>query len=112
MATREQILQLNSDLCQGSFLPPFDAPQHAGDGHIMKNVEFWSGGYQLFTGVRGGCNMQRVVSMDHFSKHFIYHVANNKQKQLSQERLVRADHLYAQLNSVQKAAKRTKASMP
>lgn len=112
MATREQILQLNSGLCQGSFLPPFDAPQHAGDGHVMKNVEFWSGGYQLFTGVRGGCNMQRVVSMDHFSKHFIYHVANNKQKQLSQERLVRADHLYAQLNSVQKAAERTKASMP
>jgi hypothetical protein len=109
MATRDQILQFNSGLCQGSFLPPFEM---AGDGHVMKNVEFWSGGYQLFTGVaRAGCNMQRVIRMKDFSKHFIYHVANNKQKQLSQDRLVRADHLLAQLNSVQKAAERTKAIM-
>jgi hypothetical protein len=66
----------------------------------------WSGGYQLFTGVKGGCNMMRVVSLhpDHFSKHFIYHVANNKQKQLSRQRMVRADHLWGQLNSVKKAA--------
>jgi hypothetical protein len=77
----------------------------------MKNVEFWSGGYQLFTGVRAGCNMQRVIHMADFSKHFIYHVANNKQKQLSQDRLVRADHLLAQLNSVRKEAEQTKASM-
>jgi hypothetical protein len=27
------------------------------------NVEFYSGGYQFFTGVLGGCNMQRIVSM-------------------------------------------------
>jgi hypothetical protein len=77
----------------------------------MKNVEFWSGGYQLFTGVRAGWNMQRVIRMADFSKHFIYHVANNKQKQLSQDRLVRADHLLAQLNSVRKEAEQTKASM-
>lgn len=52
--------------------------------------------------------MMRVVSMnpDHFSKHFIYHVANNKQKQLPQQRMVRADHLWAQLNSVKKAAEK------
>lgn len=52
--------------------------------------------------------MMRVVSMhpDHFSKHFIYHVANNKQKQLAQNRMVRADHLWAQLNSVRKAAEK------
>jgi hypothetical protein len=74
-------------------------------------VEFWSGGYQLFTGVRGGCNMQRVISFhpDHFSKHFIYHTANNKQKQLSKNRLVRADVLFGQLHTVQKAAEQTKA---
>ena len=54
--------------------------------------------------------MMRVVSMkpDHFSKHFIYHVANNKQKQLEQKRMVRADHLWAQLNSVKKAAEKEK----
>jgi len=49
--------------------------------------------------------------MADFSKHFIYHVANNKQKQLSQDRLVRADHLLAQLNSVRKEAEQTNASM-
>jgi hypothetical protein len=66
----------------------------------------WSGGYQMFTGVKGGCNMMRIVSMnpEHFSKHFIYHVANNKQKQLAQKRMVRVDHLWAQLNSVRKAS--------
>lgn len=113
MATRQQIIHLNSGQCQGSFLPPFDAPFHAQDGHFRKNVEFWSGGYQFFTGVRGGCNMQRLISFhpDDFSKHFIYHTANNKQKQLSTDRLVRADTLFGQLNSVKKAAERTEANM-
>jgi hypothetical protein len=57
--------------------------------------------------------MVRVVSMnpEHFSKHFIYHVANNKQKQLSQARMVRADHLWAQLNTVKKAAERASVNM-
>jgi len=52
--------------------------------------------------------MQRVISMhpDHFSKHLIYHVANNKQRQLVQERMVRADHLFGQLNHVRKAAEK------
>ena len=113
MATRDQILRLNSGLCMGSFLPPFDEPMYRKDGHFLKNVEFWSGGYQFFTGVRGGCNMQRLISFhpDHYSKHFLYHVANNKQKQLSRARLVRADDLLAQLNSVRKAAEKTKARM-
>lgn len=113
MATREQIVHLNSGQCHGSFLPPYDLPAFPGDGHVMKNVEFWSGGYQFFTGVRGGCNMQRLISFhpDSFSKHFIYHTANNKQKQLSKSRLVRADDLFGQLNSVRKAAERTKAKM-
>jgi hypothetical protein len=73
----------------------------------------WSGGYQLFTGVKGGCNMMRVVSLhpEDFSKHFIYHVANNKQKQLTRRRMVRADHLWAQLNSVKKAAEKEKARL-
>ena len=110
MATQDQIARLNSGLCMGSFLPPFDKPVYNGDGQESMNVEFWSGSYQLFTGVRAGCNMQRIISMnpDHFSKHLLYHVANNKQKQLSQNRMVRADHLFAQLNSVQKMAEKAK----
>jgi hypothetical protein len=94
----------------GPFLPPFDPPSYHGDGQESMNVEFWSGSYQLFTGVKSGCNMQRLLSIhpDHFSKHLIYHVANNKQKQLGRERMVRADQMFAQLNSVRKMAKSEK----
>ena len=120
MATREQILRFNNMYkegtqghhCMGAFLPPFDEPVYRNDGLDSNNVEFWSGGYQLFTGVLGGCNMQRIVSMDpdHFSKHFLYHVSNNKQKQRSQKRMVRVDHLLGQLNTVLKQAKQAKES--
>lgn len=105
LATRDQIHRMQ-DLCMGSFLPPFDQPQYRSDGQESMNVEFWSGGYQFFTGVKGGCNMQRIISLkpEHFSKHFIYHAANNKQRQLSRERMLKADHFMAQLNSVRKAA--------
>ena len=92
----------------GSFVPPFDPPMYHKDGQESFNVEFWSGGYQFFTGVRGGCNMQRIISVhpDYFGNHFLYHVANNKQRQLNQERMLRADNLFAQLNTVRKAAKK------
>jgi hypothetical protein len=55
--------------------------------------------------------MRRIISLhpEHFSKHFLYHVANNKQKQLSTQRMVRADHLWGQLNSVRNAAIRAMA---
>ncbi|CAJ1949452.1 unnamed protein product [Cylindrotheca closterium] len=110
MATQTQIARMNDGLCMGSFLPPFDPPSYYGDGQESMNVEFWSGSYQFFTGVKSGCNMQRLMSIhpDHFSKHLIYHVANNKQRQLAQERMVRADNLFAQLNSVQKMAQAEK----
>eukprot|EP00540_Astrosyne_radiata_P002149 CAMPEP_0116825388 /NCGR_PEP_ID=MMETSP0418-20121206/1936_1 /TAXON_ID=1158023 /ORGANISM="Astrosyne radiata, Strain 13vi08-1A" /LENGTH=306 /DNA_ID=CAMNT_0004453887 /DNA_START=42 /DNA_END=962 /DNA_ORIENTATION=- len=109
MATRAQIIRLDEELCQGKFLPPFDEPIYYEDGQQSMNVEYWSGGYQLFTGIRGGCNMQRVMSFkpEHYSKHFIYHVANNKQKQLKSERMLRVDHLYGQLITVLKKAKET-----
>jgi hypothetical protein len=74
MATKSQIQRLVLDqLCQGSFLPPYDEPMYYKDGQESMNVEFWSGGYQLFTGVRGGCNMQRIISFtpEHFSKSLI-----------------------------------------
>jgi hypothetical protein len=110
MATREQLYRMDGGLCQGRFLPPFDKPIYRKDGQESMNVEFWSGGYQFFTGVLGGCNMQRVLTMnpDDYSKQFIYHVANNKQRQLSRSRMLRADHLMAQLNTVVKMAQRAK----
>jgi hypothetical protein len=113
MATREQIMRLHTGLCQGAFVPPYDEPIYRRDGQESMNVEFYSGGYQFFTGVLGGCNMQRIVSMhpDHFSKHFIYHVANNKQRQLAARRMVRADSLFGQLNTLKKRAEKAKASV-
>ena len=107
LATRDQIHRMQ-ELCLGRFLPPFDQPEYRSDGQESMNVEFWSGGYQFFTGVKGGCNMQRIISLkpEHFSKHFIYHAANNKQRQLSRERMLKADHFMAQLNSVRKAAEK------
>ena len=56
MATQSQIARLNNNhqskqpLCMGNFLPPYDQPTYHGDGQHSMNVEFWSGGYQLFTG--------------------------------------------------------------
>lgn len=73
----------------------------------------WLDGYQLYTGGSAGCNMRRIVSLhpDHFSKHFLYHVANDKQKQLPSQRFVRADHLWGQINSVRIAAIRAKSKV-
>jgi hypothetical protein len=48
--------------------------------------------------------MQRVLSFKDFSKHLVYHMANNKQKQLHRERMLRADHLFAQINTILKRA--------
>lgn len=48
--------------------------------------------------------MQRVISWKDFSKHLIYHMANNKQKQLKTDRMLRADDLFAQMNTVFKKA--------
>jgi len=113
LATRDQVLRLDEELCMGKFLPPFDLPAYEDDGQKSMNVEFWSGGYQFFTGVRNGCNMQRIIRFDpeHFSKHLIYHVANNKQKQLTYNRMLRADNLFAQLNTIRKRAIKLKAEM-
>jgi len=113
LATREQIIRLDQELCMGRFLPPFDPPKYFDDGQESFNVEFWSGGYQHFTGVKNGCNMQRLIRFDPelFSKHLIYHVANNKQKQLTRQRMLRADNLFAQLNTVRKKAMKAKAKI-
>lgn len=76
-------------------------------------VEFWSGGTSLFQSFRA-CNLQRIVSLDPdgFSKHLIYHSANNKQRQLAQqkksERFVKVDTLLGQLNTVKKNAQEAK----
>lgn len=112
MLTRRQIARMHLGLCLDSFLPPFDRPNYSADGQNTYNVEFWSGSYQIFTGAKSGCNMQRIISMQpgDFSKHLIYHTANNKQKQLTRSRMVRADYLFGQLNTVMKFAETEKAN--
>ena len=103
MATREQIWEWNTEICQGGFLPPYESPHFNHDGLDPRNVEWWSGGMGMFTS-RHGCNMQRIVSLEHnsFPKHLIYHSANNKQRQLSgkRDRFVKVDTLYGQLLTV------------
>jgi hypothetical protein len=42
MATREQIIRMDEELCMGRFLPPFDLPVYYEDGQQSMNVEFWS----------------------------------------------------------------------
>jgi hypothetical protein len=41
MATREQIIRLDEELCMGNFLPPFDPDIYYDDGQQSMNVEFW-----------------------------------------------------------------------
>lgn len=104
MMTRKQVLDLHVNVCKGAFLPPFDEPFQK-DGLYMHNVEFWSGGIQMWC-ARDGCNIQRIVSLDPqlFSKHLLYHSANNKQKVISQDRRVRVHHFLGQMNTLRKAA--------
>jgi hypothetical protein len=58
--------------------------------------------------------MQRIVSLnpDGFSRHLVYHSANNKQRQLTargkRERFVKVDNLLGQLNTVKKNAEEAK----
>jgi len=107
MGTRQQIWEWHTEICLGGFLPPFDSPHYNYDGLDPRNVEFWSGGLNLFT-ARHACNMQRLVSLDpdKFSKQLIYHSANNKQRQLihNKEAFVKINDLYGQLLTVTKDA--------
>jgi hypothetical protein len=108
MATREQLIDMHLHQCPYGFFPPYEQNGFHQDGLTLNNVEYWSGGFSIFSGANTGCNMQRIISLkpEHFSKHFLYHTANNKQKSLPNNRLVKANHYMGQINSVVKAAKK------
>lgn len=113
MGTRKQIWNWHTRVCPGGFLPPYEPPDYNYDGLDLRNVEYWSGGMHLFT-ARHACNLQRIVLLqpDMFSRHLIYHTANNKQRQLSakrEERFVKANTLLGQLNSIKKRAQKVLA---
>lgn len=52
--------------------------------------------------------MQRIVSInpDHFHLHFLYHTANNKQREKGLGRFTRATDLLGMLNTVRKNAEK------
>ena len=101
MMTFRQVVELHTDLCP--FLPPYDTLRE--DGLRKHNVEFWSGGLQLWCG-RDGCNIQRIVALDgsDFSKHLLLHAANNKQKTIQRQRRVRAMDYLSQLQTLRERA--------
>jgi hypothetical protein len=107
MSTAREIWEYQTKFCKGlsSFLPPFDPPRFEEDGmsYTIDNVEYWSGGMQLYGQT---CELQRIVSVNNFSNHLLYHTANNKQKEISRDRLVRATTLLGQLYTVQQTANR------
>jgi hypothetical protein len=107
IASPREIMEFHNVLCVGGFLPPFDHPNFPMDGLHRHNVEFWSGGIQLWCGT---CNIQRILLLDppHFSKHLIYHTANNKQIKIAQNRLVRVTNLLGQLYTLQQQASNVK----
>jgi len=103
VGTRQQIWEWHTEVCPGGFLPPFNSPHYNWDGLDPRNVEYWSGGLNLFT-PRHACNMQRLISLDsdNFARHLIYHSANNKQRQLSWKKkdFTKINDLYGQLLTV------------
>lgn len=112
MATREQLIEMHTHQCKAGFFSPYENKLFNQDGLTLNNVEFWSGGFSIFSGTRAGCNMQRAISVkpEHFSQHFLYHTANNKQKSLPNFRLLKANNFMGQINSVVKGAKKVLAA--
>jgi hypothetical protein len=104
MATRKQIWDFHTSFCNGGFLPPFDDPHFRYDGLDLRNVEYWSGGLNLFT-MEHACNLQRIISLDpeRFARQLLYHTANNKQRHLMGKKRIKftnVNDFLGQLNTV------------
>ncbi|CAJ1949626.1 unnamed protein product [Cylindrotheca closterium] len=109
MATRQQLWEWHTDFCQGGFLPPFESPHYNLDGLDMRNVEYWSGGLNIFT-LEHGCNLQRIISLDpdRFAAQLLYHTSNNKQRHLTgakQIKFTNVNDFLGQLHTVRNNAK-------
>ena len=108
MASPHEIMEYHQKLCVAGFLPPYDGERVQLDGLHLHNVEFWSGGIQLWC---DHCNVQRIVLVDEtFGNHLLYHTANNKQHIVPVERLVRVVDYWGQLQSVIHAAQQEKST--
>ena len=107
MMTRRQVLDLDENICNAPFLPPFDIFKSKKENHWYHKlgVEFWSGGMQLYT-KHAGCNIQRIFHLDpeNLPYRLLYHASNNKQLLIANERLVKVDVLLGQMNALRKRA--------
>lgn len=112
MATRQQLWEWNTDFCQGGFLPPFDSPHYNLDGLDMRNVEYWSGGLNIFT-LEHGCNLQRIISLDpdRFSSQLLYHSSNNKQRHLTGAKQIKFTNINDFLGQLYTVRSNAKAEM-
>ena len=110
MASRTDIMEYHQHLCASGFLPPYQGELFPLDGLHRHNVEFWSGGIQLWCKY---CNIQRVLLVDStsFAKQLLYHSANNKQYSKPTERLVRAVDYFGQVHTVINRAQQEKMRM-
>jgi len=84
MATRGQIRRFQH-YCRGAFLPPRGAEEV--DVWLPRyNVEFWSGGFQLFSWRH--CGVGRIIRFETpyaFASHLVLHATGNKQRQKPHE---------------------------
>jgi hypothetical protein len=111
MATKRQIMEWHRIWCNGSFLPPYEAPVFGGDGLEKQTVEFWSGGFQIAGSL--ACNLQRMIPLapDQFAQFLLYHTSNNKQNQKHVRHRFygrNVQEFWGQLNTVRLEAERTK----
>jgi len=103
MLTKTQLDFINEE-CKGGILPPYNEP-HWKDNALYftrHNVEFWSGGYDLFF----RCGIQRILSLDveMFSNQLLWHSSNNKQIQREKDRFVRSNDLFGQMHTLKMRA--------
>ena len=105
MMTQREALQASVEFCEGGFVPPYYRPHFPHDGLFgySSSVEFFSGGLELWQ-KPSGCNLQRIIVLDQFSHHLLYHTSNNKQRSIPQERRIKAQDLLAQLHTVKEKA--------
>jgi hypothetical protein len=101
MGSPREVMEYHTTLCQQGFLPPLDGPTFLRDGLWRHNVEFYSGGIQLWGKL---CEVQRIYSVRtywDFAQHLVYHTSNNKQHSIvPSSRILRANALWKELELV------------
>ena len=101
MASAREIIQLDQTLCKGGFVPPLQKNIYPDDGFDGNNVEFWSGGIQMWS---KKCSIQRFIPLDEFDRHLLYHSSNNKQDRITKARQILVKNMVNDLHYVKQQA--------